>query len=84
MGLSRGAEKLLICCPDYGNLLGAGGFRLLFLQWRSQVVVLCEDVLQRGLRTVVSVSLCASELEGGFQFVQSVALYAFKLYCQLL
>ena len=42
----------------------------------SQTVVLCEDVLQRGLKTVVSVSLCAAELQGGFQSVGSVVLHS--------
>ena len=46
------------------------------LQRSSQAVVLWEAVLQWGLWTVVSFSLCASELQGGFQSVGSVALCA--------
>ena len=53
---------------------------------------LCEDVLQGGLQTLVSVFLCAAELHGGFQFVGLMSvtqlLYvqrsywdAFKLWC---
>ena len=50
----------------------------------QSAVVICEDVLQGGLLTMVSVSLYAAVLQGGFQSVCSVALHAFKQWHQLL
>ena len=44
------------------------------LQKSSQAVVLWEAVVQGGLWTVVSFSLCAAELQGGFQSVGSVVV----------
>ena len=36
---------------------------------------MCVDILQGGLWTVVSVSLCAADLQGGFQTVWTVVVY---------
>lgn len=41
----------------------------------GQTVVLCGSVLQWGIPTVISVSLCATELWGLFQSVGSVTLH---------
>ena len=50
------------------------------LQRSSQAVVLCEAVRWGGgLWIVVSVSVCAAEIQGGFVSVGSVALHATKL-----
>ena len=47
------------------------------LQRSSQAVVLCEAVRGGGgLWIVVSVSVCAAEIQGGFVSVGSVALHA--------
>ena len=42
----------------------------------SQAVVLCEDVLQCCLHSVVSVSLCTAAFQGSFQSDESVALHS--------
>ena len=44
------------------------------LHRNSQAVVLCEAVLQEGLCTLVSASLCAAEHQGDFPSFGSVAV----------
>jgi hypothetical protein len=65
-------EKLLICCPSCGRFPGKPSDFWIF----RGVVRLLSFVLQVCLLTVVSVTLCAEEFQGGFQSVGLVALHA--------
>ena len=71
-GIFRAVEKLLICCSGYSRSprrpLDCCVFR--------GAVKLLSCVKLRCLRIVVSISLCAAELQGDFQSVVSVALLA--------